>query len=719
MPRDPYDWVMGAAASMDEYGQPIVPVVPGALAEQPQPVMGPPGQLAEQPSYDPFAAAAARVRFGAKPAGGRQVGGATTVLDILPEHILSAPKRAFSVSEAWRQGERTPEMAGELFNTTLDVANVGVPFSQAGALGSGGGKAVMGELAAQPPFYSAVERAVQGSKQPSAPGQQWLSTLRNQPGIKPDEISALGLEEFFSGQQGPVSKQALLDRIAANKLEVEEVVKGAPASPEVIDAAKRAYKEFDDYSELLGEKYGIHTSHNMAMYGRVKNMDPAEVAKYEQLQRRYIETKKASEAEPTKFGSYTLPGGENYREMLLTLPRENSELVAVQKRINDITMMPASEHARLGEKLRTEFDMLRDREYQLKAQQPSQFTSSHYDEPNILAHVRTNDRVIDGKKTLFVEEVQSDWHQAGKKRGYQGGDDTQLPTGWRVDRPDPTNHPNAWALFDGNGERGSRFWADSAEEATRLGLERNRNLEGKVPDAPFKTTWPELAMKRVIREAAEKGYDKVAWTPGSVQAERYDLSKHINQLDLTHNRDGVGKLGMTLKDGSRQYVDITSKENLADTVGKDVAEKLYKQGAENNGIAVLSGLDLKVGGEGMKGFYDEILPATVNKLIKKHGGRVGRETLAGSIEVVPSEGGWSVINNGRDVGFYETRGLANEIANELKQTAQGSSAAAVHTIDITPQLREAAMKGFPLFTVGGVAATGVIGELARQDEYRQ
>ena len=39
-------------------------------------------------------------------------------------------------------------------------------------------------------------------------------------------------------------------------------------------------------------------------------------------------------------------------------------------------------------------------------------------------------------------------------------------------------------------------------------------------------------MKRIIREAAEKGYDKVAWTPGSVQAERYDLSKHVRQIAL-------------------------------------------------------------------------------------------------------------------------------------------------------------------------------------------
>jgi hypothetical protein len=35
--------------------------------------------------------------------------------------------------------------------------------------------------------------------------------------------------------------------------------------------------------------------------------------------------------------------------------------------------------------------------------------------------MRVNDRVdADGKKVLFVEEVQSDWHQAGRKKGYKG-----------------------------------------------------------------------------------------------------------------------------------------------------------------------------------------------------------------------------------------------------------------------------------------------------------
>jgi hypothetical protein len=46
------------------------------------------------------------------------------------------------------------------------------------------------------------------------------------------------------------------------------------------------------------------------------------------------------------------------------------------------------------------------------------FHSGHFSEPNVLAHTRLNDRVdSDGKRVLFVEEIQSDWHQAGRKKG--------------------------------------------------------------------------------------------------------------------------------------------------------------------------------------------------------------------------------------------------------------------------------------------------------------
>ena len=51
----------------------------------------------------------------------------------------------------------------------------------------------------------------------------------------------------------------------------------------------------------------------------------------------------------------------------------------------------------------------------LRPSQPT-FRAGHFDEPNVVAHVRMDDRTdADGKKVLFVEEVQSDWMQSHRK----------------------------------------------------------------------------------------------------------------------------------------------------------------------------------------------------------------------------------------------------------------------------------------------------------------
>jgi hypothetical protein len=59
---------------------------------------------------------------------------------------------------------------------------------------------------------------------------------------------------------------------------------------------------------------------------------------------------------------------------------------------------------------------------------------------------------------------------------------------------------------------------EQADEALR----RMHSLESQIkgPDLPesmpFKETWHELAMKRLIRYASENDYDKITWTPGDV-----------------------------------------------------------------------------------------------------------------------------------------------------------------------------------------------------------
>ncbi len=56
----------------------------------------------------------------------------------------------------------------------------------------------------------------------------------------------------------------------------------------------------------------------------------------------------------------------------------------------------------------------------VKSEFENLYVGPHWSEPNVLAHVRFDDRVdADGKRVLFIEEIQSDWHQAGREKGYK------------------------------------------------------------------------------------------------------------------------------------------------------------------------------------------------------------------------------------------------------------------------------------------------------------
>jgi len=215
------------------------------------------------------------------------------------------------------------------------------------------------------------------------------------------------------------------------------------------------------------------------------------------------------------------------------------------------------------------------------------FKLSHWqDDPNVLAHTRFDDRTtVDGKHTLFLEEVQSDWHQKGKKVGYKGPEvDAKvrelevkqagqakkrdeaikeiaglLSSKWMTaddwisaakeehrqlikDHADsevgkPAHDPKYRSRVEETWVKQNKLGQaiDRAEAADRSMDEYLREMNqlkaGTVPDAPFKSDWQELVIKRMLRYAAEKGYDSMSWVTGEQTADRYDLSKHVSRLD--------------------------------------------------------------------------------------------------------------------------------------------------------------------------------------------
>lgn len=375
--------------------------------------------------------------------------------------------------------------------------------------------------------------------------------------------------------------------------------------------------------------------------------------------------------ENTKFADYQMGGeSKNYGELLLKLPSRSradvkpSEIVLAKHKVE------WDEQTAEVERLREErYDYIlagnMDAEHMLELQAEARraedkrdalharminetikeqgittardFTSPHFDDDaNVLGHVRFNERTVDGKRTLFLEELQSDWHQKGRKQGYEGQEPkiswkALEEKGYTIERRKAAEDIIGTAYADaegysyypkyaGGGHITGKPAGSIADAQTDAVTEIRSNAPRGVPDAPFKKSWPALMMKRMIRYAAENGYDQVAWTPGSVQNERYDLSQKVSEIIYTEKGEleAFGLQGQTL------LKRVVPEDKVKDYIGKEAAKKLLAATPNaNNKAKRIEGEDLKLGGEGMKGFYDKILPAAANKIIKKMGAKVG------------------------------------------------------------------------------------------------
>jgi hypothetical protein len=470
------------------------------------------------------------------------------------------------------------------------------------------------------PFFSAVEHNVNAIPQAKMTGDQWLGTLGNKPGVKPEELQWTGLKDFLEENKGkPVTKEQIQEHLQNNKVELKEISKGELSDKDILAQSKIRQEDWDKMSQ--SQKEVIRTNFP---------------------------------TEKTKYHDYQLPGGENYREMLLTLP-QTPKAAAAKAELDQLQApirMSDSRYVEASSRLRG-----------------SEYRSSHWDEPNILAHVRMNDRTIDGKKSLHLEEIQSDWHQQGRDKGYAGKKPTDEEVKTissalskefnRIEKANPTLRPD---------ELTPVLNADPAYARARdAALELNSRNKG-VPDAPFKKSWHELALKRMIREAAEKGYDRLSWTPGEAQAARYDLSKSIS--DLSYNPRTKTLIANDKNGATVMQQKGVEPEKISDFVGKDVAKKLMSTEYDSSNpysMHSLTNADLRIGGEGMKGFYDQIIPKALEKLGKEHGVKVKQTQI---------------------------------IAPMKKMGDSGEQP--IHYIDIPQSLRDQAMhKGFPLFSAGG------------------
>jgi 2'-5' RNA ligase len=521
------------------------------------------------------------------------------------------------------------------------------------------------EQPSPPRWYMKSRKLVEEKMGPKATSQQVMSMLQKN-GVKEEEIEWSGLKELLGTGSGSVTKEQVLAAIN-NGVQVEEKVLGTNDVDVQNAIASLLERNIEVDEGMMGEA-------ELSRNGEI--LDYSDLSPEEQ---QLVDILDKHDRASTKFSNYTLPGGKNYRELLITMQRKRASV--------DTTGWRA-EH----------------------------YKSPHFDESNILAHIRFNERTdADGKKVLFIEEIQSDWHQAGRRKGYGpvrqyqayyrskqiDGRPILVPVGYGATKEEALDSASDW-----NGVPGVTV------EVREIPLPSD---EQGVPNAPFKKTWPMLAMKRAIQWASENGFDRVAWTTGEQQAERYDLSKQVDRID-TDRHNGTTDISVIKGNEVVLKRDGLTDNELADIVGKELAEKIVNQ---KNRLGTYEGLDLKIGGEGMKSFYDQMLPSEVNKFIKKFGAKVDQTGwLATELNKPFSHQGgdypYRIMLGDEELNAHQTmEGAELEVASMKEANPRyanleivvdeellknRTSKKEVHSFDITPAMRESALQdGQPLF----------------------
>ena len=414
-----------------------------------------------------------------------------------------------------------------------------------------------------------------------------------------------------------------------------------------------------------------------------------------------------------KYERYSLKGGENYQEILYTLP-------GIEKN--------------------------KKGQYEIKNKSISKFseyTSPHWSEKNVLAHVRLKDfEDITGNKVLFIDEIQSDLHQQGRKEGYSTPESRQLEQELKekVDKlsskeikimekqqairrqlismrpekvyeqllPKVENKSNEeikellspdlqqkiedfdlepiqvymsteaqkiwlknpeYAELQNKYDKLEKQYKKVSSENLKLKAEyedvAKENRDGIADAFPFKKNWHEFVLRRMINNAVEQGYDEVAWTTGRQQRERYNLSKTIDYIEYqklyNHPKDvDIGKVGtveiVAYKNGSKVFDRQIEAEKLDDYIGKDLSSRIL---TSKEGKGTITNLDEEIrenGNSGMYLFYDQEIPNYLNKYLKKWNSKVEEITLKDADGKEES----------KQMGFK----ITDEMRNSIKQNGQ-------------------------------------------------
>ena len=224
-------------------------------------------------------------------------------------------------------------------------------------------------------MYSHAADVARGLPQQSGTIEQMLGSIKNAPGVSPEEIHWSGVENAFQPGQR-VTAEDVAQHFEQNLPKVTETMYGGKkvAKPHISNP-----DEWTDYFE--GNRDGWAGQYDKDSF---EELTPAQQRRVERELKEefdgdfmdpdygYVANPVPGYNKPAKFEWLSRDGGKNYREITLQLDPPQGE-----------------------------------------------FKGSHHDEPNTVGHLRVSDfKGPNDEKILYVHEVQSDWGQKGRKAGF-------------------------------------------------------------------------------------------------------------------------------------------------------------------------------------------------------------------------------------------------------------------------------------------------------------
>ena len=267
-----------------------------------------------------------------------------------------------------------------------------------------------------------------------------------------------------------------------------------------VPPGKATPKQVADHIEFMQPQIGVHRRETFYRYSDPERYErqinylegQGRYDEAEELNREYEAFSGFGGKDAPLYAKYQLPGGENYREHILTLDSHP----------DDQTYMAKQHWGRMK---------------------------------NPLVHVRMSDRMIGNKKILHIEELQSDWNNDARKEGFRTGreksDYDAYVAKMRQDAIAGIDRTAAPMIRQALEQKYSAM--DPYMLAMKMGVQGEHNQlanaafmgDKKPPQAPYinpdRDDASEVGMKHILMEAAKGGYDGIAFTPDEAQEQRW------------------------------------------------------------------------------------------------------------------------------------------------------------------------------------------------------